>query len=325
MTRVAARTVLFADLRGSTGLFESIGNAHATRIVTARVAGLIGAVSEGGGTLIKTLGDGLMASFGDAPGALRAADAMQRAAGSTQPEELALHADLPALTLQVALASGEVVELAGDCYGDAVNVAARLLEHAGDHEILATAETVAQLPPPLRQRFRSLDQIRLRGRSEPVHVHLLAPAHSSDFAATRLGTTDAVRDPQGIRLAWLEHQQIWAPSGLPVLFGRSPEAAFCIEDNRVSRLHARIDWHGGTFRLADLSYNGSFVRFDHDSGIVTLRRGQCTLHGSGTISLGSPPTDPSAPRLRFEVLRFADTEPTHLERELPALPPERAD
>lgn len=311
MTRVAARTVLFADLRGSTGLYERIGNTSATRIVTGRIARLVDAVAAAGGTLVKTLGDGLMATFDAAADALSAADAMQRTASALELNgALPLHAGPTSLTLQIALASGEVVELGGDCYGDAVNVAARLIEHAGDHEILATAETVALLPVASRQRFRSLDQIRLRGRNEPVHVHLLAPSRGSDFAATRLEAIEPERsDAQGIRLGWLDRQQIWPPSRLPVLFGRSPEAAFCVEDSRVSRLHARIDWHGGTFRLCDLSYNGSFICFDHDPEIVTLRRSQCTLHGSGTISLGSPPADSSAPQLRFEVLRFADTEP----------------
>jgi adenylate cyclase len=70
------------------------------------------------------------------------------------------------------LARGEVVEMGGDCFGDAVNVAARLLDHAGDNETLITAEVL----PGCRRRnaalFRSLDQMVLRGRVEPVQVHV---------------------------------------------------------------------------------------------------------------------------------------------------------
>ncbi|HEX2011484.1 MAG TPA: FHA domain-containing protein, partial [Roseateles sp.] len=91
--------------------------------------------------------------------------------------------------------------------------------------------------------------------------------------------------------------------------GRSVQATYCITDGRVSRSHARIDWHGSSFSLTDLSYNGTFVRFGGVGEILSLRRGSCTLHGSGVIGLGSPPTDALAPAVRFEVLHFADTEP----------------
>ena len=92
------------------------------------------------------------------------------------------------------------------------------------------------------------------------------------------------------------------------MLGRSPQATYIIDDTRVSRSHARIDWHGGTFQLVDLSYNGTYVRFDHDPEIISLRRGSCTLHGSGVIGLGTPPVDPVSPCVRFEVMRFADTQ-----------------
>ena len=70
----------------------------------------------------------------------------------------------------------------------------------------------------------------------------------------------------------------------------------------------RVDWHGGSFQLTDLSYNGTYVRFN-DGEIVSLRRGSCTLHGSGTIGLGGSPSDPGSACVSFEVLRFADTQP----------------
>ena len=63
MTRIAERTVLFADLRGSTALYETLGNAEATSVVTHTVTSLARAVPACGGAVIKTLGDGLMAVF----------------------------------------------------------------------------------------------------------------------------------------------------------------------------------------------------------------------------------------------------------------------
>ena len=94
---------------------------------------------------------------------------------------------------------------------------------------------------------------------------------------------------------------------MPVVLGRSPQATFCVDDTRVSRSHARVDWHGGSFQLSDLSYNGTYVRFN-DGEIVSLRRGSCTLHGSGTIGLGGSPSDPGSACISFDVLHFADTQ-----------------
>ena len=115
-------------------------------------------------------------------------------------------------------------------------------------------------------------------------------------------------EPECIRLIWLDVDRVYAGASMPVILGRSLQATYTIDDNRVSRSHARIDWHGGTFQLIDLSYNGTYVRFNHDPELISLRRGACTLHGSGVIGLGTPPTDALSPSVRFEVLRFADTQ-----------------
>jgi hypothetical protein len=214
------------------------------------------------------------------------------------------------LKLQVGLAHGEVVEMGGDVFGDAVNVAARLLDHAGDNETLATVTVVEQLGEWERARFRSLDRMQLRGRVEPVHVYLQEPVRRfGDTAATAYGDMlIPVSEPEGIRLIWLDLNRIYAGTSLPVILGRSPQATYIIDDTRVSRSHARIDWHGGTFQLVDLSYNGTYVRFDNDPEVISLRRGACTLHGSGVIGLGAPPSEPISPCVRFEVLKFADTQ-----------------
>ena len=313
MTQIYERTILFADLRGSTSLYETLGNAEASAVVTQSVALLARVVSDCGGSVVKTLGDGLMAMFTEPPAGVAAAvemhDSLERWPGPGA-STLALPSRLPPLKLQVALAHGEVVEMSGDVFGDAVNVAARLLDHAGDNETLATLTVVEGLSELERERFRSLDRMQLRGRVEPVHVHLLEPERRfGDTEATTFGAIAAAPVPEGIRLVWLDLNRVYAGTSLPVVLGRSPQATYCIDDTRVSRSHARVDWHGGTFQLTDLSYNGTFVRFANDTQSVSLRRSTCTLHGSGVITLGAPVSDVTAPAVRFEVMKFSDTQP----------------
>ena len=312
MTRISERTVLFADLRGSTALFETLGNAEATSVVTHCVAAVGRAVVQHGGQVIKTLGDGLMAVFDTPAAAANASVGMHDVLEEmvSRGHEHGASSGLRALKLQVGLARGEVVEMGGDCYGDAVNVAARLLDHAGDNETLITGEVMAGLSVEQSLRFRRLDQIALRGRVEPVEVHVLGGRRGGgDVSATTTnGEMAPTVDPDGLRLVWLDIDHVFASPQMPVILGRSPQAALCVDDSRVSRSHARIDWHAGAFQLSDLSYNGTYVRFA-DGEIVSLRRSSCTLHGSGSIGLGSSPSDPTSASVRFEVLRFADTAP----------------
>ncbi|HSQ71156.1 MAG TPA: adenylate/guanylate cyclase domain-containing protein [Rubrivivax sp.] len=311
MTRISDRTVLFADLRGSTALFETLGNAEATSVVTHCVNALGAPVTSHEGHVVKTLGDGLMAVFDTPALAVPAAMEMHDLLDGmvSRGNERGASAGLRGLKLQVALARGEVVEMAGDCYGDAVNVAARLLDHASDNETLLTVEVLGRLSADQRSRFRSLDRLVLRGRVEPVEVHVMGGRRGGiDLAATQFGDVSSVHEPDGLRLMWGGLQRVFASQQLPVVLGRSPQATFCVDDNRVSRSHARVDWHSGSFQISDLSYNGTYVRFN-DGEIVSLRRGSCTLHGSGTIGLGGSPSDPSSACISFDVLRFADTQP----------------
>lgn len=313
MTRIADRTVLFADLRGSTSLFETLGNAEATSVVTHCIHALAGPVAEHRGQLVKTLGDGLMAVFDEARDAVAASIRMHDVLEvvAMRGAERGASAGLRALRLQIGIARGEIVEMSGDFFGDAVNVAARLLDHAGDNETLATSEVLSRVPQGVAARFRSLDRLTLRGRAEPVGVHVLGGRRSggADTAVTQFGgmLAAAVLEPDGLRLAWQQQQRVFASQQLPVVLGRSTQVSFCVDDSRVSRSHARIDWHGGSFQLTDLSFNGTYVRFA-DGEIVSLRRGSCTLHGSGEIGLGGSPGDPDSASVQFDVLRFADTQ-----------------
>ena len=313
MTRVVERTVLFGDLRGSTAMYERLGNAAASAVVTQSVALLARVVERHHGQVVKTLGDGLLAVFTSSANAVAASDDMHESLERiAAPPERGVPSPvrIVPLKLQIGLAVGEIVELSGDVFGDAVNVAARLLDHVGDNETLATAAVLDGLDPVQRIRFRNLDRLQLRGRVEPVHVHLLeARRVSGDAETTVFGEmAPAASEPEAIRLVWLDMNRIYAGPSLPVVLGRSPTATYIIDDTRVSRSHARIDWHGGTFALIDLSYNGTYVRFDRDPEVIALRRGNCTLHGSGVISLGTPPVDAMSPSVRFEIMKFADTQ-----------------
>jgi adenylate cyclase len=306
---IKERAILFADLRGSTALYLKLGNNEATTVVTQSLATLGQIIAEAEGRVVKTLGDGLMAVFDNAEYAVDAAASLHDSLERLAPRDDGCPIRSQALKLKVAIAWGEMVEVEGDCFGDAVNVSARLLDLAGDNETLTTAQLLRALPNELHERFRSIDKLHLRGRKEPVAVLRMEGLRFGDTVATLVTDGPATDMPDGVRLSWLSTERVFSTSNMPLVLGRSPQASFCVSDSRVSRSHARIESHSGHIYLSDLSYNGTHVKFDHDDQVLTLRRGTCTLHGSGVISMGAPPNDPTSTQVHFDVLSFSDTVP----------------
>jgi predicted component of type VI protein secretion system len=103
-------------------------------------------------------------------------------------------------------------------------------------------------------------------------------------------------------LTWGNTRRRFTASNMPIVIGRAAAADMQVDDARVSRSHCRIDWIGATFQLSDLSINGTFVRFASEDEVVSLRRGSCTLHGSGSVGLSGSPEDPGVVAMQFEVI-----------------------
>jgi len=160
MTSVA--TVVFADLTGSTGVFEQLGNEAAARVITGLTQWIGQVCVRHGGRVVKTLGDGVMAVFVDVSQAVQAVVQLQR-----EHAHRMVPAPGQALQLQVGLDCGELVEVDGDCFGDAVNVAARLSGLSGARGIWATEAVVhaIALPPP-GARFHALGAVPIRGKTQ---------------------------------------------------------------------------------------------------------------------------------------------------------------
>ncbi|WP_170162389.1 adenylate/guanylate cyclase domain-containing protein [Caldimonas tepidiphila] len=299
------RTILFADLRGSTLLFRALGNAGAAELLAHTVSLLSMRTGECGGVVVKTLGDGLMALFATPAAAMQAVQQMQesiaRITASAGP-------DAPALRLHVALHDGEVVEVDQDCFGDAIHIAARLLEHAGDDEVLLTQAVHARLDAAQQRRFRDLGPLQLRGIAEPVRVFQLTGTRAAeDQEPTGYAELSVPAMAGKVRLVYGPTEHVFSARQTPIVLGRASSSSFCVPEGCVSRSHARIEWHGGHFHFWDHSSNGSFVVFANGTQLA-VRRASCSLHGSGTLGLGGTSMEQAAARVQFEVLPGGDTQ-----------------
>lgn len=159
---VSQVALLFSDLQGSTALYERVGDAQAYNMVRDHFALLAGIVRDHDGAVVKTIGDAVMASFGDPANAVRAALAMQAA--------IADH-DL-VLKLGVHMGPSVVVTLNDrlDYFGSTVNMAARLQgQSAGGDIILSRA--VAD-DPAVQSALADLpkheESVALKGFAQPV-------------------------------------------------------------------------------------------------------------------------------------------------------------
>jgi class 3 adenylate cyclase/pimeloyl-ACP methyl ester carboxylesterase len=155
------RTILFTDLTSSTSLTQRLGDAQAQELVRAHDAIVREALRAHGGTEIKHTGDGIMASFGSASGALECAVAIQRGVQTRSDANLAVH---------VGLNAGEPVAEADDLFGTAVQLARRICDQASGGEILAS-DVVRQLAAGKGFLFADRGEVALRGFEDPVRLY----------------------------------------------------------------------------------------------------------------------------------------------------------
>ena len=298
-------TVVFTDLFGSTSVYEALGNAQATQAVTQVTNWIASTIGAHGGRVVKLLGDGVLALFRNNRSAINAVVEIQR----KHQERMARVAVAHRLPIRIGVACGDVEMVKDDCYGDAVNVAARLSDLSGANQIWANSAALEGINEAEGVRFRVLGPISIRGRAEPCTVHQV---DWEDDAASSLLTMQSdmvpLFDPAEvdtlggqIELIWMDMKRSFRSFDLPIHIGRLRQAEFVVDDPRVSRTHARIDWRNGSMVLVDLSSYGCWLRFSGDGSDLLLRREECVLHGQGEISLGSSFADLSAPTLRFSV------------------------
>ena len=288
--------ILFADISGSTRLYETLGNAAARQIVVRCIALMTARLAAHRGTLIKTIGDEIMCTFPSAEAALRAACDMQDAVENGRPG-----GDTP-MYIRIGFNYGEVLHEAGDVHGDAVNVAARITAVARARQILATHAAVDALRPELRNKVRHIRRATIKGRQEQLDLfHVTWRVDEADFP--RVGSPAFRKPPNYEEHLVLRHgdqQFTVSEQNMGAILGSSENCEIAIRDDTVSHQHARVECHRGKFIASDRSAKGTYIRFG-DGDTVHIVREDTMLHGSGAISLGRLFSDDTSGIIEFSV------------------------
>ena len=269
--------VLFADITASTKIYETLGNAEA-QFTIDRCLGIVKRICEdGGGRVVKTIGDEVMASFPVADLAAQAAIEIQLNMSKQRTSSGA------PIALHIGFHSGPAIEDAGDVFGDCVNVASRLTEFAKGGQIFTSAHTVAELSPAMKKRTRDQDAHTLKGKDEDISLYELTWQESEDEM-----TMMSARKAMAAANVKLRHgtRDIELGAGHSVLtLGRDQQNDVMIADRKASRLHARIERRRDKFVLVDHSSNGTYVTVEGEPEL-TLRREELVLRGRGRVSFG---------------------------------------
>lgn len=291
--------VMFADVSGSTALFERLGDKEAMHAVERCLKRMKRSIDGYQGKTIQVIGDELLAAFETAEEACQAAIDMQQRI-----------ADLPPvsglkLTIRIGLHGGMVSEDGERLFGPPVTSAARIAGIARRDQILCSSVLAGELPQtglimadpmpslgtvPEDDVVLSLFQINWTNHQSSLthsNISLLGP--SSNLPVERL----CVRH---------RGKAFLLDDKTPVLtIGRDLGCKLLVEDRKASRQHARIERRDDGYYLVDTSTNGCFVTLSGRQEVM-VRRHEIQLEQSGQISFGNTANDPSADIAEFEYL-----------------------
>ena len=282
--------ILFADVVGSTRLFEELGDTAARDLVAICVGVMRRATEQHGGKVIKTMGDEIMASFADCDSALDAAVQMQT--------EIHAHPGLVVDGQQVAIRVGAhfgpVVVETRDVFGATVHTANRMTSQAKAGQIIITEGLQRRLSPEWRGLSRQVDVSVPRGQHDEIGVHEVHWQRDDITSMLpAIATITEQHRPFRIRLQYRDTEIVLDDRQRPALtIGRGEDNDLVVRGQFVSRLHARIEAGKNRFMLVDQSTNGSFVQVDGGEETF-VRRDSVPLKGRGRISLGEP-VDPGS-------------------------------
>ena len=276
--------IVFADVVGSTRLYEQLGDDLARETVQRCLSVMKDATEDFDGTVIKTMGDEVMSTFATADDAINASAQMQqRITDNPSFNEEGVH-----VAIRVGCHFGSVTIENRDIFGAAVHTANRMTSQAKAGQIMLTGTTVEHLGHHWQSLARQIDVTMVKGQADQVELYevLWQPEEATSMLPA-LQVGKAEESLQGVlRLRFAGQEYLLGGNGATsVTLGRAEDNDLVVKGNLISRIHARIESGRKHFVLVDESTNGTFVQQD-DGQEVYVRRDSLELTGSGVIGMG---------------------------------------
>lgn len=287
--------ILFADISGSTRLYDEFGDVQAREIVATTLDLLFEVVHRYNGRVIKTIGDEIMCTFGDAEQAGNAACDMHEAIEADNEA----NNRSPWISIRVGFHFGPVLQEGGDVYGDAVNVAARMAAQAKARQIMTTQATAKQMSPTLRENTRFVDYAPIKGKGEVEIVELLWQQEDVTRMTANVQGGNTSDEMPALILRYHDEEVTLDADRRSVVLGRSPICDIRVNESLASRQHVRVELRRDKYFIVDQSTNGTYVRDDEGTESF-LRREEMPFTGNTEVSLGRMFSDDPQELVRFE-------------------------
>lgn len=271
--------VLFADVSGSTRLYEKLGDAEALRAIERCLECMRRAVLSYKGRVIKTIGDEIMAVFDTAEAGMLAASDMQQRIDDLPPLSGAK------LAIRVGFHFGPAIDDNHDVFGDTVNVAARMAGLAKASQIVTTETCVKLMPDLLRQSTRDMDALTVKGKEADIRVHEVIWQENAELTMKSGSIAPVAANTARVRLRHGASEIVLSVERPVATLGRDETCDIVIRDTSASRNHGKIERRRDKFVLVDISTNGTYVSFQDEPEFI-LKREETILRGRGRIVFG---------------------------------------
>lgn len=278
------RTVLFADIAGSTRLYGEHGDAK-TKFILGQCLDLMeGVVREGKGAVKRRIGDEILCTFATPSDAALASMRLQSLVSEGHESGVF---PIP-MRIRIGFEHGPIIDAPEALYGNVVHTAARVAAMAKSRQVLTTGATAALLDRSLQSFARFVERAVLKGQSGEQEIHEIVWNVQETTVAGRHTSKPPVDDqptPMVVELSY-EGRLFRADADRPRLeIGRDPTCDVLVSGSAVSKLHARILWSRGGIQIEDVSTNGSFLE-QEGAPPRGLRHERVSLHGEGVLRLG---------------------------------------
>ncbi|MCP4332337.1 MAG: adenylate/guanylate cyclase domain-containing protein [Gammaproteobacteria bacterium] len=294
-------TIMFADIVGSTRLYELLGDEAAEKLVTTTLRQLSDIAGKSQGVTIKFSGDDILCHFSKVDQALNAAREMHMFLAA----RTAAFRDYK-IAIRIGAHQGPVIESEGDIYGDAVNLAARVAALARSGKTVISGYTFEQLSDASSKRCRRFTITTGKGKELPIDVYDVVWEQTDEL--TRIVGNDVVTAIQSILTIRYEDNiiKMFANTITSIMVGRGQDCDLIIPSQQASREHCKVECNRGKFILVDNSANGSYVK--HDQTELFFHQERVPLLGEGYISLGEPSADNPEFLLHYSIERIGNNQ-----------------
>lgn len=292
--------IVFADVVGSTQLYDEFGDTKASETVAVCLDVMKDATHQFDGTVIKTIGDEVMSTFASVDEAMSAAVMMQAQITAQSKKE----GSIP-VSIRIGCHYGPVVQEQNDIFGAAVHTANRMTSQAKARQIVLSGESVDELGSDLKKQTRQIDVASVRGKIDEVALYefLWNPEEATSMLPTIEWENRARKATVSkLVLSFRDRTIEINDQSKNINIGRADDNDLVVKGNLISRIHAKVELRRGKFVLIDQSTNGTFLQNVQGEELF-VRRDSTEFNGEGTIGLGRAEEPGSSLAIHYKTLK----------------------